>query len=196
MLARNSGRWIMLPLVIALLSFLVSALLFVLFILIFLLFLLFFRDPERAIGEGIVAPADGLLSNIEDEQGSVKISILMGLLDVHVNRAPIEGNVLSMEHIPGKHIPVFDKDSEANERLITTLDTDIGQVKIVQIAGAFARRIEPRIREGDTLSKGQRIGMIRFGSRVDLYLPKNRVRLVAELGSSIRAGSSTLALVD
>jgi phosphatidylserine decarboxylase len=195
MLARNSVHWIILPLVLSLLSFLVSVLLSVFFILIFLLFLIFFRDPERNIGEGIVSPADGNLSNIEDEQDNLRISILMGITDVHVNRAPLDGKVKSMKHITGKHVLAMSKDSEANERLITILDTDIGSVKIAQIAGAFARRIESYIMEGDILSKGQKIGMIRFGSRVDLYLPKKRVRMVAELGSSVKAGSSNLALV-
>lgn len=196
MIAKRSLHWILSPIIVAIILFILLATPFAfIFVGISLFFIVFFRDPEREIGEGIVSPADGKLSSIEEENEITKISIVMGLSNVHVNRVPLNGKIVSIKHIDGKHIPAFNKDSEANERLITTLDTDIGEVKIVQIAGAFARRIEPYIKEGATLIKGQRIGMIRFGSRVDLYLPKKRIKLVAKVGSNVKAAASYLALV-
>jgi phosphatidylserine decarboxylase len=193
MLARGSAPLISIPLILAIIFiFLWLPLISILFLLIFLFFIIFFRDPEREIGEGIVAPADGKLTIVEEKHDILRLSIVMGLGNVHVNRAPIEGEVLKIEHIPGKHVIAASKDSDANERLVTTLDTKIGQVKIVQIAGAFARRIKSYIKKGDNLSKGQRIGIIRFGSRVDMYLPKNGIKLVVKEGATVIAGTSSI----
>lgn len=202
MIAKRSLHWILLPLVIAIILLIVSLImlkllivLVILFLLISIFFSIFFRDPERSVGEGIVAPADGKISSIQYRSEELRISTLMSLFDVHVNRAPIEGKVLKIEHIPGKHVPAASKDSEANERSIITLDTKIGQVRIFQIAGAFARRIVTYISENDKLIKGQRIGIIRFGSRLDLYLPKNRAKIVVKSGENVKAGTSCLAEV-
>ncbi|PKK81836.1 MAG: phosphatidylserine decarboxylase family protein [Thermoplasmata archaeon HGW-Thermoplasmata-2] len=154
----------------------------------------FFRDPERKIGEGIVAPADGKISRIDHpEEGYVRICTFMNVHNVHVNRAPMSGKVISVEHIDGKHIPAFDKDSDTNERVIIVMDTKIGNVKIVQIAGAFARRIVPYIEAGHTVEKGERIGIIRLGSRVDLWLPKEKVNLKVKEGDRVKAGETTIA---
>ena len=194
MIAKHSLHWVLVPLILGVIQFFTPFWpLGVLFLVGALFSLLFFRDPERTVGEGIVSPADGRISNIELVEDMTRISILMGLHDVHVNRAPVKGKVISIEHIPGKHVPAFNKDSEANERVITTLETEIGEIKIIQIAGAFARRIEPYIDEGDTLTKGQRMGMIRFGSRVDLFLPHDNVKIMVETGLRVKAAATTLA---
>ena len=138
-------------------------------------FLVFFRDPNRIIGPGIVSPADGRVMLItSDENYKTKIAVFMNVTNVHVNRAPISGRVVSIIHIPGGFIPAYHPESEQNERFITTMQTKIGKIKIKQIAGIVAQRIVPYIHPGQHLTKGQRIGMIQFGSRVDLILQKNR----------------------
>jgi phosphatidylserine decarboxylase len=157
--------------------------------------MVFFRDPERRVGYGIVAPCDGIVSSIEKKSEMMRISVVMGVCNVHVNRAPFDGMVKSIEHIKGKHVPAFNKDSEANERVVITVKTKFGKARLVLIAGAFARRIVPYIRKGQKLKKGQRIGIIRFGSRVDLYLPKNRTKVLARVGVKVKAGESCLAVV-
>ncbi|MDD5503336.1 MAG: phosphatidylserine decarboxylase [Candidatus Thermoplasmatota archaeon] len=156
--------------------------------------MIFFRDPERKIGNGIVSPADGKVSRIDNpEPGYVRVCIFMNVHNVHVNRAPISGKVLSVEHIDGKHIPAFDKDSDANERMIIEMETEIGKVKIVQIAGSFARRIVSYISPGEMVEKGERIGIIKLGSRVDLWLPESKVKLAVSVGEKVRAGETTIA---
>jgi phosphatidylserine decarboxylase len=194
MLAKGSLIWILIPLTLALISIILFMPLAVLYILITLFFIVFFRDPDRAKKDGIVAPADGKITEIIKKDGFVKIVTVMNIHNVHVNRAPIDGNVKDIEHHNGNHIPAFNKDSENNERLITTLDTKIGEVKIIQIAGAFARRIEPYINKGDNIISGQRIGIIRFGSRVDLYLPENKVKIVVNQGITVKASESQIAV--
>jgi phosphatidylserine decarboxylase len=193
MLAKGSVHWVLLPLILAVFSFFLYIPLAILYLLITIFFLIFFRDPERTPKEGIVACADGKIAKIEETEHHLKIITIMNLHNVHVNRAPISGIVKNIEHRDGKHVPAFSKDSEANERVITTMDTKIGEVKIVQIAGAFARRILPYVKKGNEISKGQRIGIIRFGSRVDLYLPKNKVKAQTDIGSKVKAAESTIA---
>lgn len=193
MLAKGSVHWILLPLILAIFSFFLYIPLAVLYLLITLFFIIFFRDPERTPSEGIVACADGKITKIEKTEEHLKIITVMNLHNVHVNRAPISGTVTNIEHHNGKHIPAFSKDSEANERVVTTMDTQIGEIKIVQIAGAFARRILPYVKIGDEISKGERIGIIRFGSRVDLYLPIKKVKIDINIGSKVKAAESTIA---
>lgn len=195
MLAKGSSSWIIIPLILFIISIFFYIPIALIFLLIALFFAIFFRDPERWVGAGIVSPADGKVSSIEEKSEMMRISIVMGVSNVHVNRAPMDGKVKSIEHHMGKHIPAFNKDSETNERVEITLRTNVGQVNLVQIAGAFARRIKTYIRKGDKISKGQRIGMIRFGSRVDLYLPKKRVRVLTRIGVAVKAGESCLAVV-
>jgi phosphatidylserine decarboxylase len=147
-------------------------------------FLFFFRDPQRLIGEGITSPADGVV--VKASHGY--ISIFMNIWNVHVNRAPIAGIIVSMQHIPGRHTPAY-KNVECNERLVTTINTDYGVLKIVQIAGIFARRIVPYVNIGTTVAKGQRLGIVRFGSRVDVQVPSNIVWTVKK-GDLVHAGQS------
>jgi phosphatidylserine decarboxylase len=159
----------------------------------------FFRDPERFIGKDIVACADGKIREIscikDDLVGNcTKISTFMNIYNVHVNRIPLEGTVKDIVHIHGIHLPAFKKESEKNERVISTIDTKIGTVKIIQIAGTIARRIIPYIKKGDKLKKGDRIGIIRFGSRVDIYLPTKQIKkILVKVGDIIKAGETTIA---
>ena len=164
----------------------------------------FFRDPERtasyADGE-FFSPADGKIVEISDAEhpftgAAKKVGIFMNVFSVHVNRAPCAGTIDFMEYIPGKKIAAFaPKASEVNERNYVGLATKCGPVMMVQIAGLVARRIVCRMRKGDVLSAGQRYGMIKLGSRVDLYLPNN-VTLRVKLGDNVKAGASLIGVID
>ena len=150
----------------------------------------FFRDPVRTTPRGanlIVAPADGLITMIEKvpvpaelggpeglgDGDSVRVSIFMSVFDVHINRSPISGRVRRVAYIPGKLLNAdLDKASEDNERQHFLVEGADGiKVGFTQIAGLIARRILSFVREGDSVEAGQRVGLIRFGSRVDVYLP-------------------------
>ncbi len=153
----------------------------------------FFRDPERSPAtSGIFSAADGVVQRIDTHpDGSTRVVVFMSPLNVHVNRAPLAGTVVTIEHRPGGYRPAFDKDSERNERVIWTFQTEIGEVTVVQIAGAMVRRIVPYLTEGQKVEKGERIGLIRFGSRVDVYLPAGITPAVAN-GQQVRAGETRL----
>jgi len=166
----------------------------------------FFRDPPRVtpVGEGIVvAPADGRVSQLanavpppELDLGArplSRISIFMSVFDCHVNRSPVAGRIERMVYRAGKFLSAdLDKASEDNERNALVIATGSARIVVVQIAGLVARRIVPFVREGDAVAAGQRIGMIRFGSRVDVYLPEGVRALVAE-GQTAIAGETVLA---
>ncbi|MBB4942284.1 phosphatidylserine decarboxylase [Streptosporangium album] len=134
----------------------------------------FFRDPERTPGPArILSPADGVVQSIDPwPDGRTRVAIFMSPLDVHVNRAPLAATVTSVEHVAGGFVPAFNKDSDKNERVVWHLDTALGDIELVQIAGAVARRIMPYVTAGAKVARAERIGLIRFGSRVDLYLPE------------------------
>ncbi len=200
MLARGSEPWVLAPLIILMASsgFLVltrTPLLLAVSTLsglAFLFFLAFFRDPPRPVGKGVVSPADGRVLTADPEAGTV--SIYMGLRDVHVNRSPLAGTVSRMDYRRGAHVPAFRKESERNERMEIRIETRYGRVTLTQVAGLVARRIVPYIIEGDRVRRGQRIGIIRFGSRVELTLPPTCTLTVRE-GDRVLAGLTTLAEV-
>jgi len=213
-IAKESESWILTAfisgLIFLILTFLInrviiqSVFLFissVLFV-ITIFFLIFFRDPERKIGEGFVSVADGKIRDIkqlkdEDISECTLISTFMNIHNVHVNRMPIDGTVKEIKHIPGSHIPAFKKESDKNERVIILIETKIGLIKIVQIAGTLARRIVPYIKVGDKLKKGEKIGIIRFGSRVDVYLKTKMIKdLEVKINDRIIAGETTLAEIN
>ena len=166
----------------------------------------FFRDPERVtpIREGIVvSPADGRVSRVTNsvppkeldlgERILPRISIFMSVFDCHVNRSPLTGKIEHIVYRSGAFLSAdLDKASENNERNSLVIATSKGRVGIVQIAGLVARRIVCFVREGATVSTGERIGMIRFGSRVDVYLPEGVRPLVAE-GQTAIAGETVIA---
>jgi phosphatidylserine decarboxylase len=163
------------------------------------LLVIFFRDPERKIGDGFVAAADGTVTGIDQVQdpdvGSCFwIKTFMFIQNVHVNRSPIEGTVRRVVHASGGHRPAFSKDSVLNERVTIVIESPVGPVKVVEIAGTVARRIVPYVKEGDRLKKGDRIGLIRLGSRVDVYLPVSAVdAMVVRVRDRVKAGEDTLA---
>ncbi|ATZ60923.2 MAG: phosphatidylserine decarboxylase [Methanosarcinales archaeon Met12] len=189
MLARGSANWILVPLmmgVVAILfeSYVVAAA----FICLAAFFVVFFRDPERAPrGDGMVSPADGVVMHADK-----KVGIFMNIYDVHVNRAPLSGVVKRIEYRKGGCVPAFHKDSDRNEQNNITIETEYGDVKVTQIAGILARRIVCYVNEGDMVERGQRIGMIRFGSRVDVTIPDEFVVSVSP-GDRVKAGESMIA---
>jgi phosphatidylserine decarboxylase len=167
----------------------------------------FFRDPPRVtpVRDGIVvAPADGRISQIANavppkelglgERAMPRISIFMSVFDCHVNRSPVAGRIERIVYRAGKFLSAdLDKASEDNERNALVIAATAGQrIVVVQIAGLIARRIVSFTREGEAVGAGQRIGMIRFGSRVDVYLPEGTRALVAE-GQTAIAGETVLA---
>ncbi|MER5623010.1 phosphatidylserine decarboxylase [Streptosporangium sp. NPDC002544] len=148
----------------------------------------FFRDPDRTPGTGrILSPADGVVQSIDPwPDGRTRVAIFMSPLDVHVNRAPLAGTVTSVEHVSGGYLPAFNKDSDTNERVVWHLDTALGDIEFVQIAGAVARRIVPYVAEGAKVARAERIGLIRLGSRVDVYLPEG-------IAPAVSVGQRTVA---
>jgi phosphatidylserine decarboxylase len=167
----------------------------------------FFRDPERVTPLGdtlIVSPADGRISAIETvvpppeldlpRERHARISVFMNVFDVHVNRSPIDARISRLTYVPGVFLNAeLDKASEDNERQALTLERDGGgKIGVVQIAGLVARRIVAFVSEGDRVQAGQRFGLIRFGSRVDVYVPETAAILVST-GQRALAGETVLA---
>jgi phosphatidylserine decarboxylase len=196
MFARRSGHIIATPLALALVFWYFCFWLFtILCLAFFVLFLVFFRDPKRRRGKGIVAVADGTVRDVIVHNGRVSISTFMNLHNVHVNRAPMKARVIAIKRRKGGYWPAFHGKADKNSCLIIKLKTKIGMVRITQIAGTFAWRIVPYIRKGQIIKKGQRIGIIRFGSRVDLELPTERVNCLVKSGDKLLAGKVKVAEV-
>ncbi|MEY3905326.1 MAG: hypothetical protein RIR59_149 [Pseudomonadota bacterium] len=175
--------------------------------------LAFFRDPIRSVPQGdalVVAPADGMVTLIQTvmppreiagedglaDEPMVRVSIFMSVFDVHINRSPIAGTIRKIEYIAGKFLNAdLDKASEDNERQHFLVERGDGvRVGFTQIAGLVARRIVPLSKVGDVVTAGERIGLIRFGSRVDVYLPKGTAPKVA-LGQRCVAGETILGVI-
>ena len=166
----------------------------------------FFRDPDRvSINDDnyLISPADGLVLQVQDTNGPKelnledkkfkKVSIFMNVFDCHVNRTPCSGKVTEILYKPGKFLNAsLDKASEDNERNYYKISNSSGEeIIVVQIAGLIARRIVCEVKENDELNQGDRIGMIRFGSRVDIYFKNKKV--LAKVGQNVVAGESLIA---
>ena len=177
------------------------------FILITIWVYYFFRDPERySINDDtfLVSPADGLITDISDRTGPIelqlenktytKVSIFMNVFNCHVNRTPSSGTIEEINYKPGKFLNAsLDKSSEENERNYYKIKSSKSgdEIIVVQIAGLIARRIVCEVEQGQNLKQGERIGMIRFGSRVDIYF-KNK-KILAKIGQNVTAGESLIA---
>lgn len=159
----------------------------------------FFRDPERAVPSGpgvIVSPADGRIVAVEATPDSIRISIFLSLFNVHINRSPIEGRIESVVYTKGAfHLAFSDAAGAENERNTLTIAGGAFRVTCSQVAGVVARRIVCSKKPGDTVERGERIGLIRFGSRVDLELPR-QTRMSIALGDRVRGGASTIGVLD
>ncbi len=169
----------------------------------------FFRDPERFPPKDkglIVAPADGLISAIEDvvppkeleldNAKRTRISIFLSVFDVHINRSPVAGKITKIAYVPGKFLNAeLDKASDENERQCLTIETKDGsRIGCVQIAGLIARRIVTFVQQGDSIATGERFGLIRFGSRTDIYLPPG-VKPIVRVGQTAIGGETVLASI-
>ena len=160
----------------------------------------FFRDPDRAIPQEpglIVAPADGRVVVVKEEsdQGrpGKRISIFLAIWNVHVNRAPAAGKITRLEYKPGKFLAAWDENASLqNEQNIFTQATEHGEIVYKQIAGWVARRVVSWKKEGDEVARGERIGLVRFGSRMDIWLP-GEAEIAVKVGENVKGGSSVLA---
>jgi phosphatidylserine decarboxylase len=164
----------------------------------------FFRNPERVPpqAEGIVvSPADGTVMQILENVRSdnlpglplKRISIFMSVLNTHVNRCPVSGIVKNVKHVPGRFLDAREPDSSlVNEHNSVVLEDQDGAIEVVQIAGKIARRIACWVQAGDSVRQGERFGLIRFGSRLDVYLPET-MTFVVGIGTTVRAGVTIIA---
>jgi phosphatidylserine decarboxylase len=189
-------------------SVLFSTLLFSLFFLICLTLFMayFFRDPERTVPEGqgiFVSPADGKVILIKDvfekdhlQSETKEISIFMSPLNVHVNRAPCNGKVICVKHTPGRYMAAYKDDASIkNENIVMALEGEQGRVLVRQVAGFVARRAVCRVKAGDLLKRGERYGMIKFGSRLDIYLPQD-AEIRVRIGDKVKAGETVIASIQ
>ncbi len=203
-IAREGMKIILPSLILSILLFIAHA--YVLSSIVFLFFvfcLFFFRDPGRISvepGNVLLSPADGKIMEIGERMEKEfindtmkRISIFMSPADVHVNRAPCEGRIVRTFHRPGEFALAFRKDIDKdNERNYILIEHHNDRLLLVQIAGFLARRIISYVKEGDHVNRGDRVGMIAFGSRVDIYFPNNYETMV-ELHQKVKAGITPLA---
>jgi phosphatidylserine decarboxylase len=198
----KEGYYFGLPLLLlAVVAYLAQSTILAVVLVCFALFVFsFFRDPERVIPSdpgAIVSPGDGRVVVVTDEENAgcpgKRISIFLAVWNVHVNRAPAAGVIARMEYRPGKFLAAMrERASVENEQNIFTLSTDAGEMVFKQIAGLIARRVVSWKNEGERVARGERIGLVRFGSRVDVWLPKD-AEILVKLGENVKGGSSVLA---
>jgi phosphatidylserine decarboxylase len=162
-------------------------------------FLWFFRDPQRPVPAEaglVVSPADGKITEVARIQTPagerIRLSIFLSIFDVHVNRSPIAGTIREVRYQKGKFLNALDPKSAENEQNVITVQGDDFSVTFSQIAGALARRIVFNFKEGDSVERGQRVGLIKFGSRVNVILPGHANLRVAK-GNRVKGGASVLA---
>ncbi len=209
MLAPNSKKYTIIPLGISIIGFIISyyyhqlifLFIFTVTTFISLFFIWFFRDPKREIEADdnvILAPADGTIIYINQENNTTKIAIRMSPFNVHINRAPIRGIITKIEHTPGKHHSVyFANAEEKNERVLVTIENEFVYCEVMQITGQFAFRIDNWIQINDKLTQGMKYGMIRFGSQTNIaIIPKSKdksLNITVKVGNHVHAGKTILA---
>ena len=160
----------------------------------------FFRDPHREIPQeagAVVSPADGKVLVVQDEENAgragKRISIFLAIWNVHVNRAPADGVITDLEYKPGKFLAAMKAEASLqNEQNVFALKTDAGEMVFKQIAGLIARRVVSWKQVGERVARGERIGLVRFGSRVDVWLPRE-AEILVKVGDHVKGGSSVLA---
>ena len=204
---KEGYKFLAIAIIVTFIILLFSKFLGSIFIIITIWVYYFFRDPERySINDDafLVSPADGLITDVSDRTGPIelqlenktytKVSIFMNVFNCHVNRTPLSGTIEEINYKPGKFLNAsLDKSSEENERNYYKIKSSKSgeEIIIVQIAGLIARRIVCEVEQGQSLKQGDRIGMIRFGSRVDIYF-KNK-KILAKIGQNVTAGESLIA---
>jgi phosphatidylserine decarboxylase len=168
------------------------------FFLLSVLTIYFFRDPERVFPEGddlFVSPADGRVLRIIRVPEGIRVDVFMSVFNVHVNRIPCSGRVERITYYPGRFFSAFrDKASDENERLVIEIAHGEKRVIVKQIAGLIARRIVCHLKEGDVVHTGERFGMIKFGSRVDLTLPAD-TQIKVRVGDRVKAGQTVMGVM-
>src|SRR5213080_3284761 len=160
----------------------------------------FFRDPERVIpaeAGAVVSPGDGRVVVVTEEENAgrpgKRVSIFLAVWNVHVNRSPATGTIAKLEYRPGKFLAAMrERASMENEQNVFTLSTDAGEMVFKQIAGLLARRVVSWKRPGEPVLRGERIGLVRFGSRVDVWLPKG-AEILVKVGENVKGGASVIA---
>ncbi len=160
----------------------------------------FFRDPERVIPtepDAVVSPGDGRVVVVTEEENAgrpgKRVSIFLAVWNVHVNRSPATGTIAKMEYRPGKFLAAMrERASVENEQNVFTLTTEAGEMVFKQIAGVIARRVVSWKKAGEKVARGERIGLVRFGSRVDVWVPKE-AEILVKVGENVKGGSSMLA---
>jgi phosphatidylserine decarboxylase len=167
-----------------------------LFLILGIFVVFFFRDPERPVpveAVAVVSPADGKVVKVSTEVGgTTQISIFLSLFNVHINRSPVGGRIESISYRPGKFRVAFDeRASVENEQNVWIVQSGSRQVKFSQVAGILARRIVSWKRSGDPVEKGERVGLIKFGSRVDIFLPAD-VTPTVRVGDKVKGASSII----
>ena len=172
-------------------------------LLLFLFSLYFFRDPQRKTPEGkniLISPADGKIISIKDnilhpvsKEPSKMVSIFLSLLDVHINRIPIGGKISLIEYHKGKFLAAFNpKASELNEKYIFDINSKYGSIRVQQIAGIIARRLVCNLQLNDIVKAGERFGLMKFSSRIDLIIPKKHFKLNTKIGEKVRGGETVI----
>ena len=157
-------------------------------------FAVFFRDPERVPGEGVVSAADGRVTIVAEEDGRWRIAVFMNVTDVHVNRFPLDAEVVSIDDSGEGFRPAYAPDATHNVQRRYLLSTGYGPVEVIQMTGIVARRLVSLVRPSEDHRKGERLGMILLGSRVDVLIPVGSFRPSVKPGDRVRAGSSTVAV--
>jgi phosphatidylserine decarboxylase len=168
-------------------------------------FAYFFRDPDRSVPQDpalVVSPADGkvMIAGPSDGRWSPpgawkQITIFLSPLDVHINRTPVAGRITRIEYRPGSFLPAYHESSNDNELNEIWLDADGQQIVVRQVVGILARRIVCRVGEGQVLSRGERIGLMKFGSRMDVFLPE-RAEISVRVGEQVVAGETVIAKLE
>lgn len=194
---REGVPFVLIPLAVALiLAFLEFWVGVVIFVLVAAFMIFFFRNPNRNIPTEtniIVSAADGKVTRIEDHSDSKFVSVFLSPFDVHINRAPISGKIIDMKLFKGKKISATNnRASNINERNAITIEGERIIVVCTQIVGILARRIVCWNKKGDRLARGERFGLIKFGSRVDLLMPKN-VDILVSIGDRVKGGETIIA---
>ena len=190
-LARNSRVWVCTPLLTAsLMAWLRMWSVAILVAATFVFMVFFHRDPDRIpSGPGMISPADGRVVVASPDM----VAIFMNHHNVHVNRSPLGGQVKSVEHMSSGHVPAFLGSSHQNEQNLVVIDTPDGEIRLCQISGFLVRRIICYVVPGDRIRRGERMGMIRFGSRVEFTIPEG-YRLTVGKGDKVRAGETVVAV--
>jgi phosphatidylserine decarboxylase len=189
------------PLILGVVGFLLHwNIMAVVLVLLALFVFSFFRDPDRAIPSepgAVVSPADGRVVVVTEEENAgrpgQRVSIFLAIWNVHVNRAPASGTISKMDYRPGKFFAAMrERASVENEQNVFTLSTVTGEMVFKQIAGLIARRVVSWKKAGEQVARGERIGLVRFGSRVDVWLPKE-AEILVKVGENVKGGSSMIA---